>query len=375
MRTGTNIYKRKDGRWEARYHKGRTGEGKLIYGFCYGKTYSEAKARMEQAKQHWQEPPPEDSEKPPLISQLCQEWMNCNRLKLKDSTTVKYRLIIDKHINPFFRGCFLTQVSSEMISNFSADLMEEKKLSPKTTKDILVLLHSILRYGHREYPVKAHSVEITYPRYTPREMRVLNRNEQKKLTDFLLCDLNPCKFGVLLALWTGIRIGELCALRWEQISLADHTVKIEKTMMRLQTLDPNQPQKTKVVTHDPKTTTALRTIPLCTQLGELCRRMNPGNKNAYILTGTEEYMEPRVLQYRFRQYMQDCGIYGVTFHTLRHSFATRCVEANFEIKSLSEILGHANTAITMNRYVHSSVELKRENLRKLEIFQTQSQSG
>lgn len=98
---------------------------------------------------------------------------------------------------------------------------------------------------------------------------------------------------------------------------------------------------------------------------ELCDRMRHENGAAYILTGSERCMEPRTLQYRMKKYARDCGLDGVHFHTLRHTFATRAVEAGFEIKSLSEILGHSTTTITLDRYVHSSLELKRENMRKL----------
>ena len=93
--------------------------------------------------------------------------------------------------------------------------------------------------------------------------------------------------------------------------------------------------------------------------------MNPQSPTAFVLTGTSDYMEPRTLQYRMEKYTAECGLEGVHFHTLRHTFATRCVEVGFEIKSLSEILGHANTTITLERYVHSSMELKRHNMNKL----------
>ena len=139
-------------------------------------------------------------------------------------------------------------------------------------------------------------------------------------------------------------------------------------MLRIPTTDSEAPGKTIVITEDPKTASSARLIPIGSFTVELCHRMNPGNKEAYILTGTEKYMEPRTLQYRFKQYTEICGLQDVTFHTLRHTFATRCIEVDFEVKSLSEILGHANTSITMNRYVHSSLELKRDNIRKLDFF-------
>ena len=130
-------------------------------------------------------------------------------------------------------------------------------------------------------------------------------------------------------------------------------------------MDTDGESKTKIVIGTPKSDTSARTIPISDDAAELCRKMNPKSPTAFILTGTPHYMEPRTLQYRMERYTENCGLDGVHFHTLRHTFATRCVEVGFEIKSLSEILGHANTTITLDRYVHSSMELKRDNMNKL----------
>ena len=123
--------------------------------------------------------------------------------------------------------------------------------------------------------------------------------------------------------------------------------------------------RTRLVTGTPKSDTSVRTIPLTDYAAELCGRMRPKSSTAYVLTGTEICMEPRTLQYRMEKYTRECGLEGVHFHTLRHTFATRAVEVGFEIKSLSEVLGHSSTTITLDRYVHSSMKLKRDNMNKL----------
>lgn len=368
MRKGENIYKRKDGRWEARYSKGRDDQGRIIYGFCYGKTYTEAKSKMENAKK---ETPAISSSKLskgaiPSFGKICDEWIQCNRLRLKQSTCVKYQTIIDKHIRPVLGSYSLSEISTAIIGQFGSDLINVCGLAPKTAKDILVLVHSVLEYGSKYYPGTVGTVEVLYPKKQPKEMRVLSRTEQKILTDYLLADLCPCKFGVLLALWTGMRIGEVCALQWKHISLKEQSIRVDATMQRLRSDDVFALSKTKVIFDSPKTASSMRIIPISDRVTALCRSMYSNNQNAYILTGTENFMEPRLLQYHFHRYISACGLKDVTFHTLRHTFATRCVEVDFEIKSLSEILGHANTAITLNRYVHCSMELKRENMKKLE---------
>ena len=235
-------------------------------------------------------------------------------------------------------------------------------MSPKTVRDILAVLHGVLKYTAAQFPGIFPAVEIPYPKCGRKEMRVLSREEQQRLADYLLADLDPCRFGVLLAMHTGIRIGELCALRWSSISLKDRTLRISATLQRLRD---TREGGTRIVTGSPKSETSLRVIPLTDSAAALCGRMQPRNPAAYVLTGTEAWMEPRALQYRLEKYVRACGLEGVHFHTLRHTFATRAVEAGFEIKSLSEVLGHASTTVTLERYVHSSMELKRDNMNKL----------
>lgn len=192
----------------------------------------------------------------------------------------------------------------------------------------------------------------------------MSEEEQRRMAAYLRQDMDACKFGVLLAMLTGLRIGELCALRWENISTAKGTLRVEATMQRLKNVD-GDGGKTRILIGSPKSDASCRTIPLSENAAALCRHMDTRTPLAFVLTGAASYMEPRTLQYRFKGYMRDCGLEDVHFHTLRHTFATRCVEVGFDLKSLSEILGHANTSITMNRYVHSSFDLKRSNMDKL----------
>lgn len=195
----------------------------------------------------------------------------------------------------------------------------------------------------------------------------MSREEQARLVAYLHEDLDSCRFGILLALCTGIRIGELCALQWESVSTNDKAIRIAKTLQRLHDISVSQGARTRIVIGPPKSDTSVRTIPMTEYATGLCRRMKPQSSAAYVLTGTEAFMEPRTLQYRLEKYTQACGLEGVHFHTLRHTFATRAVEVGFEVKSLSEILGHTSVTITLDRYVHASLELKRDNMQKLKV--------
>lgn len=365
-RKGENIYKRKDGRWEARYVKGHHPDGEIRYGYCYGRTYYEAKGKVTQAKAAvLNRQPLLKKRERKRFGAYCDEWLLLKRSSVKESTFSKYMINMEKHIKPRLGKYFADALTEVLIEEFSYELLHEERLSGKTVRDILSMLHSILEYTARQNPFMK-PIKIMYPKEIPREMRVLSCEEQSRLTNYLINDMDECRFGVLLALLTGLRIGEICALKWEDISIGNRMIFVRQTMQRMKNPDSTGEDKTKIVISAPKSNASARVIPLNHYAAELCEKWQVQNPAAYVLTGkAEKYLEPRTLQYRMKRYTEECGLEGVHFHTLRHSFATRCVEVGFEIKSLSEILGHSSTKITLECYVHSSMELKRENMEKL----------
>ena len=231
MAKGENIFKRKDGRWEARYIKGYELSGKIKYGFCYGKTYKEAKEKVVRAKAALisGRPVPTASSRH-RFSWFCDEWFESGKNRFKESTCVKYKTILEKHIKPKLGGCFPLGMNDGLIEQFTNELLFEEELAPKTVKYILVVIRSILDYTAKRFPETFPKVNISYPKESKKEMRVLSRDEQSNFMTYLLNDMDECKFGVVLALLTGIRIGELCALRWENVSLKDNTIKVCSTM-------------------------------------------------------------------------------------------------------------------------------------------------
>lgn len=368
MAKGENIFKRKDGRWEARYIKGYELSGKIKYGFCYGKTYREAKEKVTKCKAAILN----GKALPALGSRhrfafYCDEWLRLRKPKVKEATYIKYDTVLKKYIKLRLGGCFPLGMTSGLIDSFTKELLFEEELAPKTVHDILVVLHGVLKYTATQFPGIFPDLEISYPKECRKEMRVLSHEEQHRFIQYLLEDMDACRFGVLLTLFTGMRIGELCALQWACISLQEKTLSVTATLQRLRDTERMDVDgaRTRIVTGTPKSHTSVRTIPLTEFASALCAKMYPENPDAYVLTGTERFMEPRTLQYRLGKYTRACGLEGVHFHTLRHTFATRAVEVGFEIKSLSEVLGHANTTITLDRYVHSSMKLKRDNMSKL----------
>lgn len=198
-------------------------------------------------------------------------------------------------------------------------------------------------------------------------MRVLSRNEQEELYHYLYTELTPGNIGILISLFTGLRVGEVCALRWEDISFPEQAIYVHQTMQRVQVKnDPNQ--KTKIIITAPKSACSIRTIPipdLLVPVLELYKTTAIG----YVLTNSHQrIMEPRTLQNYFKKALRNSSIKDANFHSLRHTFATRCIELGFDVKTLSEILGHAGVNITMNRYVHPSMELKKENMQRLSLL-------
>jgi len=373
MSKGENIFKRKDGRWEARYIKHYEPSGKIKYGYCYGKTYKEAKEKVmicrasiiNEHKNNCNNYYSNSLSKEKTIKNYSEEWLQINKSRIKKSTYTKYCCILDKHINPEIGSYKPSDITNLVIESFTTKLLIEKDLSSKTVKDILVILKSILSYAFKQVSISINSIEIIYPKPQYKEMRVLNTKEQETLLLYLTNNMDACKFGIIVAMFTGLRLGEICALQWKDIVRDEGAIYVRKTMQRLKKSSTSDSQKTFISIDSPKSFSSVRIIPLNDELSKLCEKMRCSDKECYILTGNKTYMEPRLLQYRLKKYCCECNLADIHFHTLRHTFATRCTEAGVDIKSLSEILGHSSTSITLDRYVHSSLELKRKNMNKL----------
>ena len=306
-RKGENIYKRKDGRWEARYVKGHELSGKIKYGFCYGKTYREAKEKVTQAKvANRCQTSVRISCDRKCLSIFCDEWLALRRGEVKESTYVKYTLILEKHVKPKLGKFVPAALHTKVIENFKWELLDVDNLSPKTVKDIMLVLRAVISHAAKQLPGLFPVPEFHYPKIDRKEMRVLSPNEQQRLISYLLSELDDCRFGILLALLTGMRFGELCALRWENVSTQDYTIKICETMQRLRNTDTNAETRTRIWVGNPKSDTSYRIIPMSDSVARLCSKMGRQSPSAYILTGSKEPMEPRTVQYRLEKFAFVC---------------------------------------------------------------------
>lgn len=366
-RKGENIYKRKDGRWEGRYIKSRTHTGKIVYGYVYAKTYRETKAKLRENTSISIAMPTVAN--PNTFAAVASDWFENIKSQSKESTQNKYHNMLTNYILPLYGEQTMDKITFDFIeSNCNLLLISGGKqkngLSAKTVTDVLSVIRNILKFAIKKgmyVPCDGTAIQI---KQVAKPMRVLSKTEQDLLCRYLLTAPDPCNVGVLVCLFTGLRVGEICALRWEDISFSDQTISVHHTLQRVQDKSGNS-AKTKIIVTTPKSACSIRIIPMPDELSTILASYQKSS-TGYLLTNDDRrFIEPRTMQNRFKKALKESGIETANFHAIRHTFATRCIELGFDVKSLSEILGHATVNITMNRYVHPTLELKKENMKKL----------
>ena len=358
MRTGPNIYKRKDGRWEARVLLARKPGGKSRYKYLYASTYREAaraKTNYENALSASVKVTPMNSLS---FSEAARKWLDAFQKKWKPATYNKYVNCLQKYILPEWEAVAAAGITQECYDALISHL--EETLSDSSLRTVNTVIIGCLRHSLRCVPILC-KAPTENPKNT--SLVTLSELEAARLTEALRERSDLSAVGILLALHSGIRIGELCALRWEDICVEQQLLHIRHTLQRIQVPQaaPEQP-KTRLLLDLPKNKRE-REIPIhpaiFQQLQELDRIYPP---SAYLLSGTEKPVEPRTIANRFKRILKDTGIRDIHFHALRHTFATRCVESTVNIPALSEMLGHSSIRITVDRYVHLSRKFKQEQI-------------
>ena len=374
-RKGENIYKRKDGRWEGRYIKSYDNTGRAKYGYVYGKSYREAKQKQHNAlvelKDSFEIENNQVISYKSNIKTLSDDWLASIKPQIKQSTFNKYNNLLASYIVPYLGDIDINNLAVDKLYECCNSLLQKggKKgsgLSAKTVSDALSLIRRIVRYaGSQGYNTLCTGKELSINQPS-KEISVLTRSEQDILYQYLYNHQSERNIGILLCLFTGLRIGELCALEWADISLESGTIYVHQNIQRIQ-IKENRKKKTEVVITTPKSQCSIRIIPIPDFIISILKNADIEHQG-YLLTGSKRYLEPRTMENHFHKVLDEISIRHVNFHTLRHTFATRCIEVGFDIKSLSEILGHANVNITLNRYVHPPFQLKKENMERLSVF-------
>ena len=264
---GENIYKRKDGRWEGRYIKCRTLHGRIQYGYVYGKSYSAVKSKLKETASMPIQTSDSRAPQPTSYSEILKMWLLSAKNHVKESTFSRYNHLVERHIQPFLGDYQIGEISNALLEKYIDHLLQCGRLdgsgglSPKSVSDILVVIKRSMRYAQENNHLVICSTAGLSVKRSRKNMRVLSETEQQQLEYVLMQDMDLTKFTVLLCLYTGIRIGEACALRWEHIRLDSGILEVRETMQRIQAPE-NMASKTRIIITEPKSASSNRDIPL-----------------------------------------------------------------------------------------------------------------
>ena len=301
-----------------------------------------------------------------LFKDISTEWVEHARISVKPATYSTYRTLLLKHLMPVFGGREIESITVPEFDALTSEMLYEKELSAATLRLVVTVMREILFYA------QANGCSVIDPRMLKRPqvedpgVRVLSQEERERLIACCLDNTDGAKLGVILSLYMGLRIGELCALRWSKIDTENLTMKINSSMQRIANPSADEGPRTVVVTGSPKSSASHRCIPIPECLRELIAGMRQAPET-YVLSGTTHRIEPRCYRNMYKAILLEAGIKPVNFHTLRHTFATDCVGLGFDPKTLSEILGHSSVNITFNIYVHPSMDNMKRCMGKLEL--------
>ena len=294
---------------------------------------------------------------------IAEDFLIFKKRQIKQSTYYNYTYKIQKYLLPAFENLSLEEILEYDFNRFSELLLETTQISNKFLKDILLVLKSILKFAEKKYDVKMKLYLINLPRVRTHSLKVFSESDKRKIKAYCMNSENTKDIGIALCLYTGMRIGEICALKWEDIDLNKRIIYVRHTLQRIYIDKKN----TKIIIDAPKSEKSIRNIPMSNMIYTKLKSMRENfSKDDFFLTGdSKSFMEPRGYQYTFKKMLKECKIAERNFHCLRHTFATDCISVGMDVKSLSEILGHSDVSITLNRYVHSSDKIKKRYLEKL----------
>lgn len=360
-RRGENIRKRKDGRWEGRYRVPEPHSGRSSVHSVYAKTYGEVKEKLLSAKVSVETMTEERMVDADIrFCTAAKAWLAVIENSKKHATYVKYRSIYEKHI-------------SEKLDNLSFSKLEEsalaavfqnegnEPLSDSIQKSVSCVLTQILSYAASHYHTGLFQYSYQRQREHNKPVEALNQTEQIKLLKCLYDEMDVYKMGIMVCISTGLRLGEICALKWEDIDLNNKVLHVNATVQRIAA--DGHGTKTILLEGEPKSIFSKREIPLSDVVIEVLFPFY--NSNAKYVINRNKPMEPRTYQNMFQRYLRTAGVEKKNFHILRHTFATNCINSGTDVKSLSEILGHSDVKITLNRYVHPTIETKRQHMNSL----------
>ena len=304
------------------------------------------------------------------------QWLTRKEQLVKESTFSAYSNIVVNHLVPHFGRVGLQDITEELIQSFAFHLLRDGRLDgaggmcERSTRDIIVVLKNSLRDAMKLKLLPSAEFEIQYPNKQDRlKIKVIAKSEQQKLVQAVYLALSPRSVGIMLALYTGLRIGEVCGLKWSDIDFENKMLHVNRTVQRVYRKTLDGKGKSQIIVGPPKTRSSRREIPISAILLPVLKRIAPETSDVFFLSGTEKCVEVRTYRTFFDDFLKKNQLENINFHALRHTFATRCIEAGGDCKTVSELLGHSSVNMTLNLYVHPQIEQKRRCVELLsEIF-------
>lgn len=297
------------------------------------------------------------------ISEIVTLWKTDKKQYVKKSTFSAYTLLVENHLLPIFGNRHVIEETD--VQGFVFHKLE-MGLSHKTVKDILIVLKMILKFGAKNKWIDYTPLDIQFPTERERHnVEVLSKSNQKKIMNYIQEHFTFRNLGVYICLSAGIRIGELCALTWEDIDTENGIISVSRTIQRIYVIE-NGERRTELILDTPKTKNSIREIPISKDLLRILKPFKKiVNSSFFVLTNDAKPTEPRTYRSYYKNLMKELNMPELKFHGLRHSFATRCIESNCDYKTVSVLLGHSNISTTLNLYVHPNMEQKKKAIEQM----------
>ena len=297
------------------------------------------------------------------IREIAAAWKEYKRPYVKQSTMAAYVLILENHILPTFGED--NSLPEQSVQAFVLHKIESG-LSTKSVKDILIVLKMVMKFGVKKEWMTYYEWDIKYPPSSENKvLDVLSVTNHRKILNHIQSHFTFMGLGIYISLSTGLRIGEICALKWSDINVTDGILTVNRTIERIYIIE-GEKKHTELVINTPKTKNSCREIPMNKELlGMLKPLKKVVNEDYYILTNDERPTEPRTYRNYYKRLMEKLDIPKLKYHGLRHSFATRCIEVGCDYKTVSVLLGHSNISTTLNLYVHPNMEQKKRCIDKV----------
>lgn len=297
------------------------------------------------------------------VREIAAAWKEYKRPYVKQSTMAAYVLILENHVLPYFGDG--DSLHEQEVQAFVLQKLE-RGLSVKTVKDILIVLKMVMKFGVKNEWMTYYEWDIKYPKTsTNKELEVLSVANHRKILNYIQSHFTFTGLGIYISLSTGLRIGEICALKWSDINVTDGTITVSRTIERIYIIE-GEKKHTELIINTPKTKNSCREIPMSKELLAMIKPLKKVvNEDFYVLTNDERPTEPRTYRNYYNGLMVKLDIPKLKYHGLRHSFATRCIEAGCDYKTVSVLLGHSNISTTLNLYVHPNMEQKKRCISKM----------